>query len=549
MEFIKKYKWAIGAILVLVSAIAGYLLLGRSNNPAPTSEENETAVAFLGDLSESASASGQVTASLEATLSVSSPGIVAALLADAGDTVVEGDMLIQLETAALERDVASAQQDLLIAEAELAKLISGPDVQDLAAAQATVASARAKLSDLLEGPSVEQIASSQAAVDAARAGIWSASGNVVSVNEVSEADILAARKALEAALEEQQARHDAWVNLANCEVNATGTHNCTPKEDNDHMEAATEAVRVADADVAIKQAQLDELLNPDASSIASAQSGVASASAQYDAAVARHEALTAGSTVAEIAAAEAELASAEATLDQLLAGPKESELKIYETRVEQARTALEEARNALSDASVTAPFAGTVTAVHVAEGELASGVVAEILASDALEVILNVDEVDVGRLTVGQPAIITLETWPDVEVESVITSIAPRAVEGSSGTVTYDVHLDLNNTDLPILVGMTAGANLITANRENVLLVPNAVVTANREDGTYTVNLVTTGPDGRPATNPVEVTVGLRDSRNTQITSGLNEGDEVVVGELVAPVQNNFRGPPGGRNR
>jgi HlyD family secretion protein len=418
----------------------------------------------------------------------------------------------------------------------------------LVAAEAAVRSAQAQLDHLLQGPTSEEIAASEAGVKAAQANVWSASGSFSASQEVSEADIAAAQKELDAALDDQQVSHDAWVDLADCDENADGTHTCTPKVDSDKMDAASEQVRRANAQVAIRQAQLDELLNPDANQVASTQASLGSASAQHDAAVARHEALLAGASAPDLAEAQADLASAEATLDKLLSGPDETDITIHETRVAQAQTALQEALNALEDATVVAPFDGFVTAVHVARGEQASDLVVEMIATDGLEVILNVDEIDIGKLAVGQPATIAMETWPDAELSSEITAIAPRSNAGSNGVVSYDVHLNLPETDLPVLIGMTANADLLTANRENVLLVPNAAIHPDRVNGTYSVNVVHTDAGGNVETLPVVVAVGSRDGQYTQIVSGLVEGDEVLLGELSAPVQS-FGGPGGPRGQ
>jgi hypothetical protein len=79
-----------------------------------------------------------------------------------------------------------------------------------------------------------------------------------------------------------------------------------------------------------------------------------------------------------------------------------------------------------------------------------------------------------------------------------------------------------------------------------VLLVPNAALTANREAGTYTVNLIRTEADGTETITAVTVEIGLKDNKFTQITSGIVEGDELSIGELAAPVQR-IGGGPGGR--
>ena len=97
-----------------------------------------------------------------------------------------------------------------------------------------------------------------------------------------------------------------------------------------------------------------------------------------------------------------------------------------------------------------------------------------------------------------------------------------------------------------LLADGTAGnADLITANREDVLLVPNAALTADREAGTYTVNLLRTEADGTETITAVTVEIGLKDGRYTQITSGIVEGDELLIGGVDAPVQR-VGGRPGG---
>jgi HlyD family secretion protein len=300
-------------------------------------------------------------------------------------------------------------------------------------------------------------------------------------------------------------------------------------------------VQAANAQVALAQARLEELRSPDGNSIAAAQASLAGAEAQYDAAVARYEALLLGASDAEIASARADLASAQASLESLIDGPSESDIAVYEIRVAQAETALQEAQNAVADASLVAPFDGTITEVYASEGEQTSGPAVVLVDDDSLELVLSVDQVDLGPLVMGQPAAITLESWPDVEIPGVITAIAPSASDSASGLVTYKVHVELGDTDPPLLIGMTADADLVTARREDVLLVPNAAVTADREEGTYIVSLVHSKADGTRTVTLVEVTVGLKDSEHTQIIDGLVEGDEVLLGQLSAPTQQDFQ--------
>jgi HlyD family secretion protein len=219
-----------------------------------------------------------------------------------------------------------------------------------------------------------------------------------------------------------------------------------------------------------------------------------------------------------------------------------------ETQLRQAEIALQRAQNNLEKATLRAPFDGLVAAVHVGEGELASGVAVELLDPASMQVVLDVDEIDIGDLEVGQEATVTLQPWPDEEIQSEVLSIAPAAnnLVLSSAIASFRVRLALPPNDLPIREGMTADASLQTARREDVLLAPNRAVTIDRETGRYFVSLVETDADGEQTTRQVEVTIGLRDDRFTEITSGLAEGDRVRIEPVVQPVDLFQPGGPNG---
>jgi multidrug efflux pump subunit AcrA (membrane-fusion protein) len=107
-----------------------------------------------------------------------------------------------------------------------------------------------------------------------------------------------------------------------------------------------------------------------------------------------------------------------------------------------------------------------------------------------------------------------------------VTAIAPRS-KVIAGIVTYEVQLGFDAGGLPIRTGMTATADLITAQRQDVLLAPNRAVIADRSENRYYVQRV----DGDSITR-TEVMIGLRDSSHTEIIAGIEEGDTIVIGEV-----------------
>ena len=519
----KPRKWlgiAIGILTVSAIAISFAFIRPHAQQSAASislADGNEEIVtAFLGDLSSTATATGEIQARREAQLSLAKTGTVGKIFVREGDKVEEGDVLVQLETAALKRAVASARQNLVIQEATLTDLQNGASSEEITSAQAAVASAQATLEDVLDGADPNDIAAARANLASAQAA-YAALRDGPDANDIAQAE--ANLRNAEASLQKAQADYDevSWrpdigsLPQSLALEQATNSYNVALAAYNTAIEGASdEQIKQAQANVAQAQATLQKLLD--------------------------------SPTDTEIAAAKSQLAQAQATLASLQEGASDEKIAIAQAQVEQARINLQDALENLDKASLLAPFDGVITAVYVTEGEIANGPAIDIADTNNLEVVLSVDEVDIGDLAVGQPAVITLETWPDQEIIGEIVSISPKATVDNSAIVSYEVRLSLDEIDLPIRIGMTAEADLITAAKKNVLLVPTQAITPNRAAGTYTVNLVETGPDGRITTRTVEVTTGLKDGAYTEITGGLQEGDQLALKVLTT----NATEQPGG---
>jgi HlyD family secretion protein len=244
------------------------------------------------------------------------------------------------------------------------------------------------------------------------------------------------------------------------------------------------AYRAAQAQVAQARTNLTALTEEQTVAIAGAREQLAAAQANL--------ATVIEEKTPQIANARAQLAQAEANLSKLVDGASNEQLAATEAQVEQARIALENARARLDDSTLVAPFDGIVTAVHVSPGEWATGRAVDLVDPGSLEVVLDMDEVDIGSIAMGQPSVITLETWPDQEFAGKVTAIAPKA-QTQSEIVTYQVHIRFAPEGMPIRAGMTANATLTTDERQDVLLVPNRAITVDRQTSKYTVKQVDGG--------------------------------------------------------
>ena len=519
----KRKHWLMVGVagIILVAAIWLIPSLNLGTTESAEAQEGATAVAFIGDLSASATASGQLLPQREAVLTANSVARVESVPVRIGDSVQQGELLVQLDTTDLQFDVDNATQSVALAQARLDELLAPAGDADIASAGAALASAQAQLDDLLDGPSDTEISLSEASVASAQASLSSSVADLNSTqNSINQSQITAAQANLLAAQQRLEAAQEA-----NADNPTEQTH---------------EAMLQAQQAVANAQAQLDALL--DGSNVNAAQNSVAAANARLEGSQIDLDNTMSGATAVEIANAQSSVAQAEASLADLLAAPTPEEIRSAEAELAQAQLTLAAAEEALAEASIAAPFAGVVTAVYVSEGEIANGAVVELVDSSSLELVLSVDEVDIGSFTLGQPAIVTLEAWPEYEIESEIVAIAPSASDESSALVTYDVHLAYRADDLPTLIGLTANANLITAQRDDVLLISNAAITPDRTAGKYFVDVQQTDGSFRQ----VEVSIGLRDGDNTQITAGLVEGDVVRLVTSQPTEEIDGPGPFGG---
>jgi hypothetical protein len=150
---------------------------------------------------------------------------------------------------------------------------------------------------------------------------------------------------------------------------------------------------------------------------------------------------------------------------------------------------------------------------------------------------VSFSESDVDKLKVGQTATITPDALSGVELGARVTAISPVGTT-SSGVVSYDATLTLDQSDSSVKPGMSASAAVIVAQAQGVN-VPNAAVT-----GTGSLATVTVLRDGKQTQQ--QVAVGLRGDSRTQIVSGLSTGEQVVIKTTLPPLTSTTSGTTSG---
>lgn len=234
-----------------------------------------------------------------------------------------------------------------------------------------------------------------------------------------------------------------------------------------------------------------------------------------------------------IAVAEEKVESAAVALAEARASGAQTTAPATDPRIRAAQAELRQAELALAKTQLTAPFSGTITDVEANVGELVSaGTPAASLVSSGYEITVDVPEADISRLDVGDRAAVTLDAYDDIELEAVVTDIAPAAssVEGVTVVeVTLQIEAD-EPTAERLKTGLSADLEIAADAASGVLAVPTRAVIETADD-TY-VRVVA----GNPETVTLDdidrrsVTTGLRGSDGyVAITSGLEAGDVVVT--------------------
>jgi macrolide-specific efflux system membrane fusion protein len=203
------------------------------------------------------------------------------------------------------------------------------------------------------------------------------------------------------------------------------------------------------------------------------------------------------------------------------------DIRTAEATVAAKRAALAGAQARLSYATILAPISGVVASVSTQEGEtVAAGLNAPtfltIIDLARLQVDTFVDEVDIGKIKVGQTATFTVDSFPSREFTGRVVAIYPKAVI-QENVVTYDVVVEITGEyDGLLRPEMTASVTIHLDARQGVLAVPAKAV--RRERGKSVVYLLN---NGRPQQR--EIKVGWRDSQWIEIVSGLEEGQTVLL--------------------
>ncbi len=251
-----------------------------------------------------------------------------------------------------------------------------------------------------------------------------------------------------------------------------------------------------------------------------------------------------------------------------------ADAKVQEAVKRDAQIAVDGAQRDLNNATLKAPVDGTVSAINGQVGEFlaaASGGTPQAPGStarvpdaaapaprdataaagggggtfisltdvDTFQLVVPFEESDAAQVSQNQKVDVSVDAIAGLVKQGTVAAVAPAA-DTINGVVSYYATIVLNESDPRLKDGQTAQADVLTKTVENVLRVPGAAV--RQDGGASVVNIP--GPDGTPV--PTPVTTGLQGDQFTEITSGLQDGQDVVLPQATVTATQGGGGPNGG---
>jgi HlyD family secretion protein len=205
-----------------------------------------------------------------------------------------------------------------------------------------------------------------------------------------------------------------------------------------------------------------------------------------------------------------------------------------QAQVAEDQANLKQLDEQLSYTDIVSPIDGVVLSRNVEMGDAVSSIL--VLGSSATLVMTlgdtsqvyvkgKVDESDIGKVYLGQPARIKVESFKDKTFNGVVTKISPMGVEKDNVT-TFEVRVSINNATGELKAEMTANAEIILEEHKNVLQIPEGAIIYDKDKKASIEIPDTSAKDGK---KKIAVNIGISNGAKTEVLSGVKEGDQVVL--------------------
>ncbi len=511
-------KRIIWGLVVLFVVFIGWFFFIRK----PSNTKIQTATVVRKDIKRTVLTTGQVVSEIDLSLSFQSSGVVKRIYVKEGDNVRAGQTLAVLDQGNSSASLESARGTLVQAQANYEKVKSAATNQDIAVSQAAVDTASATL----ENAKQDLLNEISNAYSSANTAILSYSNNLFSNAQSSSPQFGVAGTVQTNAQSVSNANNDRIV------INAMLPDwqiKVSTLSDSNMDQIATESL----ANLVKISSYFSNIINiltsytqittgGSQTTLTTYQTNVATGKSTVDASY-----TTILNYIQAIKSANFALAQAKASLALKQAPSRPEDISIAEAQVISAQGQYDLALSNLNNTMIVAPESGTITQVDIKLGEQATAMkeVIKLLNVGELHTEAQVSEADIASVVVGQTIDNTFDALgPDRHFESKVLTVNPASTL-VSGVVNYKITGSLDNIP-EVRPGMTSNMTILVAEKKSVLTIPASSII--NQDNKKVVRVVTD-----PKTKTFiqkEVSIGLEaDGGDTEVISGLSEGDEVVT--------------------
>jgi RND family efflux transporter MFP subunit len=256
---------------------------------------------------------------------------------------------------------------------------------------------------------------------------------------------------------------------------------------------------------------------------------------------------------AQVRSAEAGLADAKTRQQEFTRGSNKTDVESARLTWERSKVSLQEARKQLGNSVISSPINGiileklldvgdSVVSINSAFGQ--SNSIVKVADLSRVKVRTYVDEVDIGKIKINQPAEVTVDAFPGETFSGKITNIFPQGQTqpgGGGGLISFVIIIEVENPHGLLLGNMTSSVKIEALTIHDVLLIPLAATQAGKKPNTTIVQILKEPDadiyDAKTKTDEREVKIGETNFADTVVLEGLKEGDMVKVRGFESKIQ------------
>jgi RND family efflux transporter MFP subunit len=540
--FIRLHKKTSAVAFIIIAGLGWYGWTHLSS----TSTVNTSTVVTVGKstIRTTVSGSGQVSASTQIDVKSEVSGDVLYIGVASGDTVKAGQLIARIDSTDAEKTVRDAEISLDSAKLSLQKLEQPADTLSLLQGENALSQAETNLVQSYDD-GFNDVSSSFLNLPSVMSGLY----NVIYGTDVRQgqynvsaySDMINQYDTLVVALKNNSISSYESAKIA-YDKTYSNYQKASRFDDEASIEALVKETYATTKQIASAVKATSDLLNfvkekftTIDQNAPSALSGHISSTTSYTSSTNQDLQSLLGATET-ITNAKYSLKEKQQSFDNLKAGTDALDLQSSEISVQQRQYSLDDAKAKLADYYIRASFDGVLAALNINKVEpVSSGstVATLITTQEIAEISLN--EVDIAKVSVGQDAVVTFDAIDGLTVKGKVVEIDTIGTV-SQGVVTYNVKVSFDSTNAEIRPGMSANVEIVSASKDQVIVVPSSAVKTVRGKSYVEVTTeVQSSNSQRPVSMVLtktpeqrEVTVGLVNDTMSEITSGLEVGEMIV---------------------